>query len=183
MAEAAAGAQQWSRPPPSLPATPKLTRLGQWGRWLFKGGGPVGRAATALFDAAPTAMPWFDEMPQDDFERALFAKARELEAQLEVTTRKLHWQDIASIAGRESGVAQMSAARPLRRSGSGASRRNHRQTKPHLAAASRPPKAKLSQALQHSSGANSLFRSPNFWENPIAAFHVLRRLRNSEVTS
>ncbi|WP_210346945.1 hypothetical protein [Methylobacterium ajmalii] len=26
-------------------------------------------------------MSWFDEVPRDDFERALFAKARELEAQ------------------------------------------------------------------------------------------------------
>ncbi|SFF69479.1 hypothetical protein [Methylobacterium sp. yr596] len=71
----------WSRPPPAVPSSPSLTRLGRWGRWLFKGGGPVGRAASAIFDASPTAMPWVDEVPRDDFERALFAKARELEAQ------------------------------------------------------------------------------------------------------
>ncbi|BCM87014.1 hypothetical protein [Methylobacterium indicum] len=71
----------WSRPPPAVPSSPSLTRLGRWGRWLLKGGGPVGRAASAIFDASPTAMPWVDEVPRDDFERALFAKARELEAQ------------------------------------------------------------------------------------------------------
>lgn len=78
---AATAEPRWSNPPPSASTMPKLSRLGRWGRWLFKGGGPVGRAATALFDASPTAMPWFAEMPQDEFERALFAKARELEAQ------------------------------------------------------------------------------------------------------
>jgi hypothetical protein len=48
---------------------------------LLKGGGPVGRAASAILESSPTAMPWVDEVPRDDFERALFAKARELEAQ------------------------------------------------------------------------------------------------------
>ncbi|WP_162244805.1 hypothetical protein, partial [Methylobacterium sp. Leaf469] len=41
----------------------------------------VGRAATAILDSSPTAMPWFDEVPRDDFETSLFAKARQLEAQ------------------------------------------------------------------------------------------------------
>ena len=71
----------WSRPPSSALASPSLTRLGRWERWLLKGGGPVGRTVTAVMESSPTAMPWFDEVPRDDFERALFAKARELEAQ------------------------------------------------------------------------------------------------------
>ncbi len=52
----------WSRPPPAVPSSPSLTRLG---RWLFKGGGPVERAALAIFDASPTAMPWIDGVPRD----------------------------------------------------------------------------------------------------------------------
>ena len=71
----------WSKPPPTASASPNLERLGKWGRWLLKGGGPIGRAATAILDSSPTAMPWFDEVPRDDFETSLFAKARQLEAQ------------------------------------------------------------------------------------------------------
>ncbi|MBA5800665.1 MULTISPECIES: PAAR-like domain-containing protein [Rhizobium] len=69
---------QWNRPPP----TPKI-KIGRWVGRL----GRFGRIATGIgafiegMWPSPTAMPWYDEMPQDDFERELFRKARELEEQ------------------------------------------------------------------------------------------------------
>ncbi len=70
----------WSRPPPSALASPSLTRLGRWERWLLKGGGPVGRTVTAVMESSPTAMPWSTRC-RGTTSSALFAKARELEAQ------------------------------------------------------------------------------------------------------
>ncbi len=66
----------WSSPPPAALASPSLTRLGRWERWLLKGGGPVGRTVTAVMESSPTAMPWLDEVPRDDFERAVCQGAR-----------------------------------------------------------------------------------------------------------
>ncbi|MCJ8510672.1 DUF4150 domain-containing protein [Rhizobium lemnae] len=69
---------QWNRPPP-VPEAPLgkwLARLGTFGRFA----GPVAAFVAGMWPAS-TAMPWHDEMPQDDFEEALFKRARELEQQ------------------------------------------------------------------------------------------------------
>ena len=71
----------WSRSPPAAPASPNLERWGRWGFRLFGRGGPVLRAATAIFDASPTAPPWRDETPRDAFEQQLFRKATDLAKQ------------------------------------------------------------------------------------------------------
>lgn len=66
------------RPPP-VPEAPLgkwLARLGRFGRFA----GPVAAFAAGMWPTS-TAMPWHDEMPQDDFEDALFKRARELEQQ------------------------------------------------------------------------------------------------------
>lgn len=69
---------QWNRPPPT--PSPKV------GKWLFRLG-RFGRAMTGVgvfiegMWPSSTAMPWHDELPQDDFERELFRKARELDDQ------------------------------------------------------------------------------------------------------
>jgi hypothetical protein len=67
---------QWNRPPPgkSLPVGKTLGRLGRLGRL----GTGIGVFIEGMWPTS-TAMPWYDEVPQDAFERDLFAKARELE--------------------------------------------------------------------------------------------------------
>lgn len=71
----------WSRSPPAAPASPNLERWGRWGFRLFGRGGPVLQAATAIFDASPTAPPWRGETPRDAFEQQLFRKATDLAKQ------------------------------------------------------------------------------------------------------
>jgi hypothetical protein len=67
---------QWNRPPPK----PNI-KVGKWVGRL----GRFGRAATVVgavilaLTPTSTAPPWHDEVPQDDFERALFRRTRELE--------------------------------------------------------------------------------------------------------
>lgn len=71
-------APQWHRSPP-VPEAPLgkwLGRLGKFGRVA----GPVAAFVAGMWPTS-TAMPWHDEMPQDDFEEALFKHARELERQ------------------------------------------------------------------------------------------------------
>jgi len=69
---------QWNRPPPrpSIKVGKWVGRLGRFGRAMTG----VGAFIEGMWPTS-TAMPWYDEMPQDDFERALFRKARELEEQ------------------------------------------------------------------------------------------------------
>lgn len=67
---------QWNRPPPTpkIRIGPWLGRLGKFGRFATG----VGAFIAGMWPSS-TAMPWYDELPQDDFERELFRKARELE--------------------------------------------------------------------------------------------------------
>lgn len=69
---------QWNRPPPrpTIKVGKWVGRLGRFGRAMTG----IGAFIEGMWPTS-TAMPWYDEMPQDDFERALFRKARELEEQ------------------------------------------------------------------------------------------------------
>lgn len=69
---------QWNRPPPqpSIKVGKWVGRLGRFGRAMTG----IGAFVEGMWPTS-TAMPWYDEMPQDDFERALFRKSRELQEQ------------------------------------------------------------------------------------------------------
>ncbi len=69
---------QWNRPPPTpeIKIGPWLGRLGKFGRFATG----VGAFVAGMWPSS-TAMPWYDELPQDEFEGELFRKARELQEQ------------------------------------------------------------------------------------------------------
>ncbi|ARQ61807.1 UNVERIFIED_ORG: hypothetical protein GGE64_002635 [Rhizobium etli] len=69
---------QWNKPPPrpSIKVGKWVGRLGRFGRAMTG----IGAFIEGMWPTS-TAMPWYDEMPQDDFESVLFRKARELEEQ------------------------------------------------------------------------------------------------------
>jgi hypothetical protein len=70
--------KQWHSPPPQPEVTPEIPGKGYAKYLRF---GPWAAAAAIILTPSSTAPPWMDELPQNDFERQLFEKARELDKQ------------------------------------------------------------------------------------------------------